>query len=79
MAGSDSSQIEIFGRRRSAIASGKRRDSQTLADEVNNRLEIGDIEIGSSLQAGLSEGAIDQRPRAPASLEIDERISNQLT
>jgi len=47
-----------------------------LANQVNDRLKIGDLEIGAPLQACLSESAIDQRPSPPASLEIDERISN---
>ena len=77
MAGSASSQTEISGRRSSAIVSGTERYSKTLANEVNEELQIGDVEIGLALQACLPEGAIDQRPRAPADLEIDERISDE--
>src|SRR5436305_14529967 len=47
---------------------GQERYSKTLTDEVDDRLEIGDVEIGLAPQVRLSEGAINQRPGAPADL-----------
>ena len=52
-------------------------DPNPLSDQIDDRLKIGNVEIGPPLEPGLAECAVDQGAGPPAHLEVDERILDQ--